>query len=240
MCALVLLFRALEGVPLLVGANRDEARDRPSSPPGLLIAGAHRALAPRDRRSGGTWIGFNDRGVFAALTNRPGEVDAARPSRGEIVPLALDADSAAAALALVEARLAEVRDNPFRLVVADAREAYSLANDGAAAAAIAPGAHLLTNEHGLDAVPGAPLEAVRRARTAEEAEAAVRGLLADHAPHDGGHRFCKHGDARGTVSSTIVSIPDAGAAAAAIRFAAGPPCTAPYQDYSNLVRRLAG
>ncbi|HKE01492.1 MAG TPA: NRDE family protein [Planctomycetota bacterium] len=237
MCALVLLFRFLEDSPVFVAANRDEAYDRPSSPPGLLVGDAHRSLAPRDRRSGGTWIGFNDAGVFAAITNRPGDFDPLRPSRGELVPLALDQATAEDASKAIAARVAEGRENPFRLVVADASTAW-LVSDDAKPAQLAPGAHLLTNEHGLNAFTVPALEQIRAAQTIAEAEAAAREVLADHAAHEGAHRFCKHGQGRGTVSSSLVWIPNEGVDAAEFLYAAGPPCRVPYQRYSNLVKRL--
>jgi uncharacterized protein with NRDE domain len=238
MCVLVILFRALDGVPLLVGANRDESYDRPGAPPGLLECGARRALAPRDRRAGGTWIGFNDRGVFAALTNRPGAVDATRVTRGEIVPLALGEETALAARARIAERIARGGDNPFRIVVADGKLAFALANDGAPERDLAPGLHWLTNEHGLDPFEVPALAPLAATRSAAEAERALRAVLADHTPDRNGHRFCKHGERYGTVSSTIVGIPDAGALAADLWYAPGAPCTVEYQRYSNLTRRL--
>jgi uncharacterized protein with NRDE domain len=248
MCALVLLFRQLEGVPIFVGANRDEAYDRPAAPPGLLVGSRRRALAPRDRRAGGTWIGFNDAGVVAAVTNRPGAVDSLLRSRGEIVPLALDASSARDAREAIEARArsgetASGPDNPFQALVADASEAFLLTNDGSPTVVIAPGVHLLTNEHGLDRLSVPALDRLRSARSVAEADAAARELLTDHTEHDhskhaASHRFCKHGDGRGTVSSSMIWLPAGGIAEAQFLYAAGPPCRAPFQQYSNLVRRI--
>ena len=48
MCLLILHHRTIPGYPVVVGANRDEARDRPSEPPRLWPEGF---LAPRDARS---------------------------------------------------------------------------------------------------------------------------------------------------------------------------------------------
>ena len=238
MCALVILFRVLEGMPLLVGANRDEQFDRPGAPPGLLLCRARRALAPRDRRGGGTWLGFNDRGVFAALTNRPGEADATRPTRGEIVPLALGEETAEGARRRIAERIARGGDNPFRIVVADGKLGFALSNGGEPARELAPGLHWLTNEHGLDPFEVPALAPLAAMRGAAEAQAALRAVLGDHTPHGNGHRFCKHGDGRGTVSSSIVGIPDAGPLATELWFAPGAPCVTEYQRYSNLTRRL--
>ncbi len=239
-CALVLVLDTLEGMPLFVAANRDESLERPSAPPGLLVAGDRKALAPRDRRAGGTWIGCNDRSVFAAVTNRPGAVDGTRASRGTIVPLALGASSAAEARTCVEERIATGADNPFRLVVWGPDGAFAIANDGAGAIDLAPGVHLLTNEHGLGDLAPEPLQRLRAARTFDEARALVAPLLADHELNDRGHRFCKHGERYGTVSSTLLAIAGSGVGASRLLHAAGPPCRTKFRDYSNLTRRLTG
>jgi uncharacterized protein with NRDE domain len=238
MCVLVLLHRRVGGWPLVVGANRDEDRRRPASPPGLLEAGERRALAPRDRRANGTWLGFNDRGVFAALTNRPGAADATRPSRGELVPLALAQDSAGRALETVRARLDKGGDNPFRMVLTDGREAYSVANDGGEPRALEPGIHWLSNEHGLDAFEVPAIQALTGVNDLTQVVEGLRRALRDHEVREG-HSLCKHGAERGTVSSSIVAIPEAGPLAAEFWFANGQPCEVEYQRYSNLTSRLS-
>ena len=71
MCTLIALHRPHPRVPLVVAANRDEYLDRPASGLAIFESGGRRIVAPRDLRAGGTWLGLNDRGMFAALTNRP-------------------------------------------------------------------------------------------------------------------------------------------------------------------------
>ena len=69
MCTLVIAWQALSDAPVAVAANRDEALDRPSSPPSVR-EGDPRVVAPRDDEAGGTWIGYNERGLFVGLSNR--------------------------------------------------------------------------------------------------------------------------------------------------------------------------
>ena len=73
MCFLLLLDRVDARYPILVAANRDEAWDRPSHGPRIhpCPAGGPDILAPTDEVHGGTWIGLNGDGLFAAITNRP-------------------------------------------------------------------------------------------------------------------------------------------------------------------------
>jgi uncharacterized protein with NRDE domain len=79
MCILLVLRDQVEGWPLVVGANRDEFRDRLFVPP--LAEGP--VLAPRDLRAGGTWLALHRAGVLVAVTNLPEAApDPARASRG--------------------------------------------------------------------------------------------------------------------------------------------------------------
>jgi uncharacterized protein with NRDE domain len=68
MCLILFAYHVHPAYPLILLANRDEYYLRPSQP-------AHwwqqhpELLAGRDLRSGGTWLGVNRRGEFAAITN---------------------------------------------------------------------------------------------------------------------------------------------------------------------------
>src|SRR5512141_606790 len=54
---------------LLLGANRDEAHNRPALPPHVLVR-EPRIVAGRDSRAGGTWLGVQQARFVAALLNR--------------------------------------------------------------------------------------------------------------------------------------------------------------------------
>ena len=71
MCTLIALHRCVPGLPLVIAANRDEFFERPASGPALRDTATGPIIAPVDRRAGGTWLGLNPAGVFAAVTNRP-------------------------------------------------------------------------------------------------------------------------------------------------------------------------
>ncbi|MDP6943716.1 MAG: NRDE family protein, partial [Myxococcota bacterium] len=114
MCTVIIATRVWSELPLLVASNRDEALARPSLPPSRWRDGM---VAPRDERAGGTWIGVSDVEVVAAVTNRFGPTaDPARRSRGELVPMALEAPSAEEAARRI-ARISPATYNPFHLLV---------------------------------------------------------------------------------------------------------------------------
>jgi uncharacterized protein with NRDE domain len=110
--------------PVAILSNRDEAYDRPSG--GWDWRGEQgRIFAPTDLQAGGTWIGFNDRGVVAALTNifPSGQGEEFR-SRGALVMDMLQLEMAQDASKAVERILSEASHNQFNMLVADSRSAY--------------------------------------------------------------------------------------------------------------------
>ena len=238
MCTLVALHRCTSDAALWVAANRDEYLDRPADGPALREGRTGSLVAPLDRRAGGTWWGLNDRGVFAAITNRPTrEIDPTRRSRGQLVLDALDADSARDAANAV-APVGPALYNPFNLFVADARDAFAIVYEGAPQVlALAPGAHVIGN-----ADPDA--RDVPKVRTVlERAEAIAAGpvdeieerlaaLCRTHDPGEPRMSPCVHHGGYGTRSSTLLRL---GSRQDLLRHAEGPPCTSPYRDFTPLL-----
>ncbi len=136
MCTLVLLLRPGRRWPLILGANRDEMRDRPWRAPGRHWPDRPEVVAGLDLLGGGSWLGLNrESGLVAAILNRRGSLgpQPGKRSRGELVLRALDAASAeAAAAALAGISPADYRS--FNLVVADRRSAVWLRHLGPEAA----------------------------------------------------------------------------------------------------------
>ena len=191
MCTILLRLAPGSDEPVVLAANRDEYRDRPADDPHAIVPGV---FAGRDRRAGGTWLAVGARGL-AALTN----VAAARrddaQSRGDL-PLAALAGHLPADFAAY---------NPFNLLVVDDQGArlFTHGPDGVARGPIVlgPGDHVIVNEvFGADAGP--------RARHAAELVAGAPpgfDLLASHGAR-GDDGLCHHGDAYGTVSSTVIAL----------------------------------
>jgi uncharacterized protein with NRDE domain len=68
MCLIVFAWQVIPGMPLIVAANRDEFDARPAAP-AQGWEDFPQVYAGRDLRGGGTWMGINADGRFAALTN---------------------------------------------------------------------------------------------------------------------------------------------------------------------------
>jgi hypothetical protein len=242
MCLLLALVDVVEGHPFVAVANRDEYFDRGSEPPASR-GGDPEVWCGLDRRAGGTWLGMNAAGVVVVLTNRRGEQDTTRTSRGGAARGALDRRSARDAAAFAAAWAAVHVPNPFSLFAADARGAWFVPwagpDDGASVVELSPGLHTLTNTHDLDELPaaevlraadGGPVEFPRGIALAG-AEPLLLRIAKSHAPLDGGPRsaVCVHGEGRGTVSSALLAVRADGRPA---RFLAadGAPCVTRYRD----------
>jgi uncharacterized protein with NRDE domain len=240
MCTLILLHRCVPGMPLVVAANRDESLERPAAPPALLTVPGPAVVAPLDLRAGGTWLGVNRAGLFAALTSRP---DPARRSRGLLVLDALEATSASAAARRLQ-QLPARRYNPFNLVVADAERAFALVYaESARLEPLARGVHVIGNADPL--APDERKVARLRARAEAVASSPADGVLDRLAEICRGHEGCAdpledtciHTPRYGTRSSALLRI-GGPPATDAFRFADGPPCRTAYVDCTHLLGAL--
>ncbi|HEU4430198.1 MAG TPA: NRDE family protein [Myxococcota bacterium] len=246
MCTLIALHRCYPSAHLLVAANRDEFLARPASGPRVHEWHGRRVIAPIDERAGGTWLGLNDAGVFAALTNRPTPyVDPARRSRGLLVADALGHSSATRA-AEAALRLAPRAYNPFNLFVADADHAFAIVyQEKPRVRALEAGVHVIGNADPNDAaVPKiARLQhEVGRIAAGREADAldALSELCRSHVGGREGaplERTCIHAGEYGTRSSTLLRLGPAHEHDV-LRFAGGAPCETAYEDLSPLLRSL--
>ena len=253
MCTLVLAWQVFADTPVAVAANRDEALDRPSEPPARRDWDPA-VVAPRDSEAGGTWIGYNEHGVFVGITNRwLDDRPAAERSRGLLVRDALSCASAEDAAREVERAVERDSYDGFNLVVADERAALYLEWDGRMRVRqFEPGVHVVVNvgadgaysipEHRAEVAErqGQNADGVRTALQPEPGEDATDWLdRAADVVSDHEYGVCVHGLPDGvstdeapaaadfgTRSSSLVTI---GSDGATYRYADGPPCSNPYR-----------
>ena len=242
MCTLIVLHRCDPDAPVVVAANRDEFHERPTEGPTLreVSQNGRRIAAPRDLRAGGTWLGVNDAGVFAAVTNRRSKAsDPERRSRGWLVIEALALGSAREAAE----RMADAPErayNPFNFFVADAESAHLVSYaDAPECRDLEPGLHVVGNLHPDESSP--KLERLRReAEPLTEPGAATPEALAamcrDHGPSPGSalDATCVHAGDYGTGSSTLLRT----GRRPLLHFSEGPPCRTPYRDSTPLLHAL--
>jgi len=242
MCTLIALHRCLPGASLVVAANRDEFHARPAEAPALREGTGGPVLAPLDVQEGGTWLGLNAWGLFAAITNRPcPELDRSRRSRGLLVMDAL-AESSADRAAERLSGLPDRSYNPFNLFLSDGHSAWLLTyEDSVRCLALEPGAHVIGNADPMAARTAklAGLDA-RVARVADgPVEGVVAGLTEICRSHDADpfRSTCVHAGEYGTRSSLLLQLGDPGAETF-LRYAEGAPCQAQYRDFTPLLHEL--
>ncbi|ADE04850.1 NRDE family protein [Haloferax volcanii] len=244
MCTLILAWQVFEDAPVVVAANRDEQLGRPAEPPRRWENGDGPAIvAPRDAEAGGTWVGYNDAGVFVGITNRWVEVEGGgERSRGHLVRDALRRETAEDAARFVEHAVEDDSYDGFNLVVADENAALFFEWDGSLSVRnVDPGVRVVVNVGTPESwfVPERHPEVGKRqadnARRLEEAlqpepsesvEAwceRAKAALGDHdfgvCVHDPEGRF-------GTRSSSVIAL---GEAEFAYEFADGPPCQTAFE-----------
>lgn len=259
MCTIALLLETHPRFPLLVAANRDEFFGRPSTPPVRLGPGV---AGGRDLEKGGTWLGVTAGGFFAGLTNlRPeAPLRPAPRSRGEVVMEVLSRGDVGPAAAWLSTQ--NPSDfNGFNLLfgrAGDVRVAY--VHPGMASPhlePVPPGVHVLpTARLDTDEYPKVHRLAERLHGPLPEAwpelRAHLTAALADHtlppleaigeAPAHWLSReqrqavdaVCIHLPVYGTRSSALLAL--APGAVLHYEHAEGPPCRAPFEDYTALLQ----
>lgn len=160
MCLILLAWQAHPRFPVVLAANRDEFFARPAAPAAWWATPP--MLAGRDLLAGGSWLGVDRRGRFAALTNYrdPTAVRTDAPSRGALVAGALGPARS------VHEQLAELQGrariyNGFNLLFSDGQELAVYESVPERGRVLGPGVYGLSN-HLLDT----PWPKVMAAKTA--------------------------------------------------------------------------
>ena len=149
MCLIVFANNHHPHYRLVLGANRDEYRDRPTDPAGYW-ADHPQVLAGRDRQAGGTWLGVTRDGKVAAVTNYrdPRQQTVDPPSRGRLVADYLTGTMDIAAFQSLLNRDGDIYDG-FNLLYGTVDQLYYFTNRGGSSGPIQAGIHALSN-HLLD------------------------------------------------------------------------------------------
>ncbi len=145
MCLVALAWKFHPRWRLLMAGNRDEFHARPTAALARWPRPRAGVIAGRDLRSGGTWMGVNDAGHAAVLTNvRDPAIPGGGPSRGALATDFLSgAASAAAHIDLVAAQAGDYA--PFNLLLADADGCHHLGNHPSSRQVLTPGVHGMSN-----------------------------------------------------------------------------------------------
>ena len=250
MCVLLLLKKPLPGFSWVVAANRDEDPQRAATPPGLHLSRGVKILAPRDKKAGGTWIGINEKGLGAALTNiGSGSGGESAYSRGLLVFDALGHESLEGAAAALRARFAQVSLQPFRLVLFQGERCLLLeTHKGKLQERGVEGDFLFfTHQYGPGEAEIPGLGAGKPSIGGKEVDDLfyhLQVILATGRGHEtqghGSFALCRcEGNPR-TVSCTMIAIPEEMPEKLRFFHSNGDPLHSKLLDYSVLRKRLAG
>jgi len=128
MCLILFAYKVHPSYNLILAANRDEFYERPSSPADFW-EDSPQVLAGRDLQEGGTWMGIDRTGRFAAITNYrdPASLKNNAPSRGGLVSSYLCGNRSP------DDYLAEISTqaklyNGYNLIAGDRRELFAYSN----------------------------------------------------------------------------------------------------------------
>jgi hypothetical protein len=241
MCLLAFYFRAIDDVPLVVGANREEMFARGGTPP-QLIEDSPRAVAGIDPLAGGTWLGVNQHGLVIAVTNRPkSRLPAAPKSRGLLALELLSCVDAKSAADLAASELGRDRYAGCNVVCADQENAVVLhAGDWLRVRPLPPGLHVLSS-HDVDDIRDPRIgHALRWLKDLDplNGDASVQAFkeLCGQTGN-GGPPICLRGELGGTVSSSIIMLCSSMSQSVYLH-AQGPPDHTCFEDYSHLLRRM--
>ncbi len=246
MCTLIVLHRCFPDAQLVVAANRDEYLDRPTEGPAWRPWAGRSLLVPLDVRAGGSWLGYSDGGVFAALTNRPtASPDASFRSRGLLVNDILAAHETALEAAKALESLPAETYNPFNLLVSDGERAFVTVYEGKPEVTeLAPGAHVIGNADPNDREHpkvGRILVEAERVAAGDSAQALERlaGLCRTHVGETSNPLAdtCIHHGGYGTRSATLLRVtgrPEDDR----FLWLEGPPCETEFEDRTHLLRDL--
>jgi uncharacterized protein with NRDE domain len=211
MCLVYLAFQADADFPVLVGANREESRRRPSTSPVCSRSGSVRCLlAGADHGPEGsfprvgTWLGVNEAGLVVAVTNRrDGELapSAQVRSRGWLAVTLLGFEDPEAAVRFAQGDLAEGGYGGCNYLIANGEAAFIVHAPGSrriTARGLTPGIHAMTNLD-LDDGDDPRIRFVHENLEPEQFVISARRICRDE-------RIVIRGLERGTVSSSLILV----------------------------------
>ncbi len=236
MCLVVVLYRVIDGAPVLIAANREERFDRPALPP-RVFRGPPSYACGIDQQAGGPWLGVNQYGVVVAVTNRDkAGITAAPRSRGLLCLDLLSCKSARDAAKKATDDLARGSYAGANFLCLDAQHA-SVIHGGRDIEVIEmqPGLHLLTNGNLDD--PDDRRQGLAQRLMAASPLTSVDGFMERTAKLCAHKGIVVHRSDGGTVCADQVAVTDR-VEDAVYRHAPGPPDRLDFDDVSSLLHRV--
>jgi uncharacterized protein with NRDE domain len=250
MCTILLAYKKIPGWPLVVANNRDEFFQRRALPPRVYRAHNNPGLswlASCDLSGGGSWWGYNNRGLMVWLTNcwTGSESASGLRSRGDLVTELLACDDLLKARQYLENVCDGQTFNPFNLIIATRENAFLATNSpDLEFAPLNAGYHYLGNGSIVDRTSVKAANALNLFSGFTGAETlseileimckALRTPLPDDSIPPQGFNVTFEG--YGTTSSLLLALAEK--EALQLQYCAENPRVGSYQDYSRLALLL--
>ncbi|REJ69798.1 MAG: hypothetical protein DWQ31_03170 [Planctomycetota bacterium] len=245
MCLLAIQLQVSNSVPLMLAANREEAYDRASTPP-VFHDETPKVVCGIDQRAGGTWLGVNQYGLIVAVTNREKENLPSKPkSRGLLCRQLLQCISASVASRRAESHVARGAYAGVNVLCADVHSAFvTEGGDEVETIDLEPGLHLMATGNVDDEEDPRILLASEMfaAEPTDDAGSFLRvatKVMSYHAENPDEPSIVIHGEQRGTVSSTLITLANF-RNRSTYHFAQGSPDRVPYRDCSPHLHKVLG
>lgn len=240
---LAIQYRTVDDAPILIALNREEEYSRQFQPP-RIQSGRPRVVCGLDRKSGGTWAGVNQHGMFVAALNAPKRAIPFDPrSRGLLCKELLACANAEEAM---ERAVRELETGGYAgvnfLCVDRTSGGVVYGGTEIGIERLRPGLHLL-GANRMDDREDQRQEYVRRLLTLHRLDSAVAFLAAasgtfSRTPDVTGKRGVVVTEPNfGTTSSMLVSLTER-TQKSIMQFANGSPNETPYEDVSALLRQV--
>jgi len=256
MCTLILFYKIFGDAPIVALHNRYAKGDALEYPP-RVTRDRYRVYGPSDVASMGTWVGFNERGLYVAVTDQhSGDVEAVKKSRGKLISYLLgNSSTAEEATAFLKEEIKKGYRKGNFVLLDENRGIHVLYDGDVTTRELGRGIHVFTN---LTPLPGMEMsprmkEILDRAETrknrglrlAEEMDTKdlekglqdLKEIAADHGEKMGRRSICYH-DETGEwkmTSSTIVAV-GRNIKDSRILYCRGNPCEGEFLDYSHLLK----
>jgi len=260
MCTLLFLYKVFNSYPIVALHNRYMPIGTQELYPQVINL-RYRVYCPIDLGVRGTWIGFNDKGLFIAVTDQhTGSVGNPVKSRGILILNALGScGNASEAKEYIVNELTEGGYRKGNFIIADENYAYHIIyDDTIIVRELEPGPHVSTNLTPLpnmkisEKIREIAIHAEKRGRRALElARGLIKSLGAnpdpekiiesfktiakDHAYGETMDSICLHDSYWTTSSSTIILLNTKNMKKSRILYCYGYPCKGRFSDYSNII-----
>lgn len=240
---LAIQYRTLEDAPILVALNREEQTGRQFLPP-RIQSGRPRVVCGLDQKTGGTWAGVNQHGMFVAAINAPKRRTPFDPrSRGLLCKELLACHTAEEAIERAERELSGGAYAGVNYLCVDRTSGGVVyGGDEIGVETLKPGLHILTGNR-MDDHDDERQEYVRRLLTLYRLDSSVAFLAATSsafsrtADSSGRHGVVVQEPGFGTVCSMLLSLSDR-SQKSIMQFANGSPSEVQFEDVSALLRQV--